>query len=296
MARVCSWCGLPDAGWLASLVPLGSALKPAYEPIVLCRKPLSEPTVAANVLRWGTGALNIDGTRIDAAGDALGGGMVSKGRPKASEGWDRPWMHDSAVTDAKKIESAAKVAHAQALGRWPANLAHDGSDEVLAGFPVTGASKATRGRRTGKSAGVLGEFAGQDDVTMGHDDQGGSAARFFYCSKASKSDRNAGLEDLIAQSDSAHRRTNLEETGDNPYLRGITERKNTHPTVKPTALMQWLVRMVTPPGGLVLDPFTGSGSTGKAAVREGFSFVGCEMTPEYAEIARLRIDHAVRNR
>ena len=111
----------------------GTALKPSYEPVTVARKPLVG-TVAANVLEHGTGALNIDGCRV-ATGDKLGGGMVSKGRPCVSEGWDRPWMHDAAVTEAKKLESAEKVAKAQDLGRWPANLIHDGSEEVVGLFP-----------------------------------------------------------------------------------------------------------------------------------------------------------------
>lgn len=278
----------------------GTALKPAFEPIVLCRKPLSEPTVAANVLRWGTGAVNIDACRVGTS-DKLGGGMVSMGRPMVSEGWDRPWMHDPRVTDAKKIESARKVAHAQELGRWPANLAHDGSDEVLAGFPVTGASK--RAIVTSKPGGIYGGGQGLPAHTgeYGYDEPAGSAARFFYCAKASKSDRNEGLDDMpVAPSAASQFRPNHAEgaangESGNPYGRWSPVR-NIHPTVKPTALMQWLVRMVTPTGGIVLDPFTGSGSTGKAAILEGFNFVGCEMTPEYAEIARRRIDHAVNSR
>ena len=112
----------------------GHNVKPALEPICLARKPLSEKTVAANILRWGVGGLNIDACRVPTE-DKLGGGMVSMGRPKASEGWDRPWMHDQEVTERKKVESAAKVAAAKTLGRWPANLAHDGSQEILDLFP-----------------------------------------------------------------------------------------------------------------------------------------------------------------
>jgi len=275
----------------------GTALKPAYEPIVLARKPLVG-TVARNVLSHGTGALNIDGCRV---GDE--GGTKAVNHVKKADGRLERW--DEQFAGARnEIESIGK-------GRWPANFAHDGSPEVLAEFPVTGASKATRGRRTGKSAGVLGEFAGQDDVTMGHDDQGGSAARFFYCAKASKSDRNEGLDDLPEQPSAASEfrpnHTAKAEAGEdgNPYGRWSPVRNN-HATVKPTALMQWLVRLVTPPGGTVLDPFTGSGSTGVACAREGFSFIGCEMTTEYVPIIRgrvgyaydkaARVDHAVNSR
>jgi site-specific DNA-methyltransferase (adenine-specific) len=155
----------------------GTALKPACEFFTLCRKPLSEKTVAANVLKWGTGGINIDGCRVG--------------------------------TD---------------IGRFPANLIHDGSQQVLELFPETNKD---------------------------------SAARFFYCPKASKKDRDEG---------------------------------NTHPTVKPTALMQYLCRLITPTGGVVLDPYMGSGSTGKAAVKEGFSFVGCELDEDYYKIATARIE------
>ena len=297
----------------------GTALKPAYEPIVLARKPLGAGTVARNVLTHGTGALNIDGCRVRTS-DTLGGGMVSMGRPKAGEGWDRPWMHDREITEAKKIESANKVAHAQSLGRWPANLAHDGSPEVLAEFPVTTSGKmkagTVRAAREEPGSVCYGTFGGRatDNDTPGDsgsaarffkscpiDDEDAEAARLYYCAKASKSDRNAGLDDLPEQPSAAsefrpnHTEGAANGEDGNPYGRWSPVR-NTHPTVKPTALMQWLVRLVTPPGGLVLDPFTGSGSTGKAAMLEGFSFVGCEMDPDYAKIARLRIDHAVNSR
>jgi site-specific DNA-methyltransferase (adenine-specific) len=137
-------------------------------------------------------------------------------------------------------------------GRWPANLIHDGSDEVVGLFPVTGPARASM---RGDRAGVNTDFSGPDGL-RGHDDAGGSAARFFYCAKASKADRGEG---------------------------------NGHPTVKPTELMRYLCRLVTPPGGVVLDPFMGSGSTGKAAVLEGFRFIGIEREAEYLEIARGRI-------
>jgi DNA modification methylase len=234
----------------------GTALKPAVEPITVARKPLIG-TVAANVLEWGTGALNIDGCRVPTE-DSLGGGMVSKGRPKVSEGWDRPWMHDAAITERKKQESAAKVAAAEALGRWPANLIHDGSDEVLALFPDSkgqqGDVRGTEASRTGgDGTNCYGEYGRVPAAKRG---DSGSAARFFYCAKTSKKDREEG---------------------------------NVHPTVKPTDLMRYLCRLVTPPGGIVLDPFMGSGSTGKAAMREGFKFIGIERDESYFDIAEARI-------
>lgn len=206
--------------------------KVKHEPIVVARKPLIG-TVAANVLAHGTGAINVDGCRV---GDEP---ITQHGR-NASE--------NRAMAGANYAEAAGRAW----TGRWPANLIHDGSDEVLAAFP-------------------------QD------------AGRFYYAAKASKRDRNEGLDDFTARAEPAHRRSNIEETGDNPYLRGVTERLNTHPTVKPTDLMRYLCRLVTPPGGTVLDPFTGSGSTGKAARLEGFGFIGFELSEEYTRIATARI-------
>ena len=231
----------------------GTALKPALEPLTVARKPL-QSTVAANVLEHGTGAINIDGCRVP-TDDKLGGGMVSMGRPKASEGWDRPWMHDPEVTERKKIEAASKVAAAEALGRWPANVIHDGSEEVVGLFPETGKST---GGRIGNAGGGSVPNVPTGTFEAGNPGYGdtGSAARFFYCAKASKADRDAD---------------------------------NKHPTVKPTALMRYLCRLVTPPGGIVLDPFMGSGSTGKAAILEGFQFIGIEREAEYVAIAKARI-------
>ena len=233
----------------------GTALKPALEPITVARKPLVG-TVAENVIKWGTGAINVDGCRVEASGDKLGGGMVSKGRPKCSDGWDRPWMHDPQVTERKKLEAARKVAEAEALGRWPANLIHDGSDEVVGLFPVTTSGAMKRSVEAYEGPSVTGLLRGRSGPNNQHGDSG-SAARFFYCAKASKSDRGES---------------------------------NRHPTVKPTDLMRYLCRLVTPPGGTVLDPFMGSGSTGKGAKLEGFNFIGIEREAEYIEIARARIE------
>lgn len=177
----------------------GTALKPAWEPAVIARKPF-RGTVAENVLRHGTGAINVDGCRVKANDDPLR--------------WERPRnMGFHGGTD------QGKCAALTSDGRWPANLAHDGSPAVLDLFPR-------------------------------------EAARFFYSAKASKADRGEG---------------------------------NTHPTVKPSDLMAYVCRLVTPPGGLVLDPFAGSGSTGVGALREGFRFVGIELSEDYAAIARARL-------
>ena len=259
----------------------GTALKPAYEPIVLCRKPLSEPTVAANVLRWGTGAMNVDGCRVGdevrvnpAAANKAGGASLNMSATGMPEG----------------------VAGREAVGRWPANLCHDGSPEVLAEFPDSKAGVQTRP----KGSGGIWSDVSNDPCGPQYGDSG-SAARFFYCAKASKADRNRGLDDRPEQPSAASEfrpnHTAKAEAGEdgNPYGRWAPVR-NTHPTVKPSPLLQWLVRLVTPLGGTVLDPFTGSGTTGVACAREGFLFVGCEMEDEYVPIATARIDNAVNAR
>jgi hypothetical protein len=213
----------------------------------VARKPLAG-TVAANVLAHGTGALNIDGCRVGTDDTRQRCGATTLGRMN-DDGWQ---------PDAERIGGSA-------CGRWPANLIHDGSDEVLAGFPA----------QSGASAPA-------------------SAARFFYCAKASKRDRNEGLDDMpdtiLARScqaqAEAERGNVVEEAGGAFNKARIT--KNNHPTVKPTDLMRYLCRLVTPPGGLVLDPYTGSGSTAKAAALEGFRFTGFEIDPGYHAIAERR--------
>ena len=237
----------PD-GW-------GTALKPACEFFTLARKPLSEKTVAANVLKWGTGGINIDGCRV---------GTEERENPAFGvAGW-------------RKQEGRADVQEAQSKtvqGRFPANLIHDGSQEVLELFPETKSAGKARAASEGTHGGKSGIF-GIGEPAMRYGDDGGSAARFFYCPKASKKDRDEGL-------------TNV--TGSD----GVTiVSRNNHPTVKPTALMQYLCRLITPTGGVVLDPYMGSGSTGKAAVKEGFSFVGCELDEDYFKIATARIETA----
>ena len=219
----------------------GTALKPALEPITVARKPLVG-TVAANVLAHGTGALNVDGCRVPMNGevvvtgqgtsDAIYGG--GKGLRPADMGTQQFTSHDA--------------------GRWPANLIHDGSGEALAGFPETksGGYPPEGGQRSQVSTYGKPTARGEQKFTSSE----GSAARFFYCAKASKKDRGDG---------------------------------NSHPTVKPTDLMAYLCRLVTPPGGVVLDPFMGSGSTGKAAHAEGFNFIGIERDPDYFRIASDRI-------
>jgi site-specific DNA-methyltransferase (adenine-specific) len=216
----------------------GTALKPAHEPIVLARKPF-EDTVANNVMQHGTGALNIDGCRVETT-DSFGGGT------KGTSGFAAGYEHDGWVAGSS-------------LGRWPANVIHDGSDEVVGLFPSSKAGKPRPDRGTG---GIWSESMGIPCGPQYGDD--GSAARFFYCAKAGKSERNAGLP----------------------------KDTNIHPTVKPLELMKYLCRLITPPNGIILDPFAGSGSTLVAATLEGFNSIGIEMTADYLPIIEARIKWA----
>jgi site-specific DNA-methyltransferase (adenine-specific) len=248
----------------------GTALKPALEPITVARKPFPS-TVAANVLEHGTGALNVDGCRVGAGADDFA--KLSAGVEairKRGGTMENSWKNSSDLSGANPANPS---------GRWPANLIHDGSDEVVELFP----SESER----------VEYVAMNGEVVTG--EEGGSAARFFYCAKASKSDRDEGCEGLKEKP--APKGNHQGRDMENPAnalggLHGARSR-NHHPTVKPTDLMRYLCRLVTPPGGLVLDPFAGSGSTGKGAVLEGFRFVGIEREAEYVEIARRRIAHAV---
>jgi site-specific DNA-methyltransferase (adenine-specific) len=209
----------------------GTALKPACEFFTLARKPLSEKTVAENVLKWGTGGINIDDCRVgdneminQSAGNKAGGNSLNmsvKGMPQEVN----PTINK---------------------GRFPANLIHDGSQEVLDLFPDKN-------------------------------------SRFFYCPKASKKDRDEGLGEFDLKVAGGLQGRHDGSLGKQTFSR------NTHPTVKPTALMSYLCRLITPPNGVVLDPYMGSGSTGKAAIREGFGFIGIEIDEDYHEIAKARI-------
>jgi site-specific DNA-methyltransferase (adenine-specific) len=230
-------------------------------------------TVAANVERHGTGALNIDGCRVGVRTENESG--WSKTGSKAGE--NRSMSGPNYARDAKDEAG---------LGRWPANIAHDGSEEVLAVFPEThGAGHARESNRHGEATGLF-ALQGAGGNRFGDE---GSTARFFYCAKASKSDRNEGLEGLEAKPSYM-----VENGGKTAGLNGVryertTAHQNNHPTVKPTKLMRGLCRLITPPGGKILDPFMGSGSTGKAALLEGFEFVGIELQPEYCAIAEKRM-------
>ena len=270
----------------------GTALKPAHEPMVLARKPL-EGTVANNVLTYGVGGLNIDGSRVVADGenfDNLKSRPIGKLNTRRNDETDEEF--DARVGESP--EQLAALAKLKELGRFPANFIHDGSDEVVALFPD---SKGMATQKSGANINVYGGNALNESSTTfpeireGFNDSG-SAARFFYCAKASKRDRNEGLEGFEAKRDHDGRKDGG-VGGDNPRNRTNNAKLNHHPTVKPTSLMQYLIRLVTPPNGIVLDPFMGSGSTGKACAYEGFDFIGIEQSAEYVEIAQARIDFAV---
>jgi DNA modification methylase len=256
----------------------GTALKPAFEPVIVARKPI-EGTVANNVLKWGTGGLNIDGSRIGTET------ISTHNAPKGSFAGGEP--------DRGSDTSSYK----EHTGRWPANIILDPYTAELLD-EQSGTSKSATGKVAATNSGNStwnamdgGNFdAGRTREWEGYGDSGG-ASRFFYVAKASKRDRNEGLDDLDAQ---RHSDRELADGvgGDNPRNRTNQAKQNFHPTVKPTSLMEYLVKLVTPPNGTVLDPFTGSGSTGKAAILQGFDFIGIEMTEEYLPIIEGRLKHA----
>lgn len=262
----------------------GTALKPSWEPVILARKPL-EGTVADNVQAHGTGALNIDGCRVPVSG----GDNIFAKNPHTKGGFG----HAQASVYG---DSVGAPEYNPSRGRFPANLIHDGSEEVLAGFPQS----SVTGKRSEQSRDA--EVEGTNWLMSNHKSteyiDSGSAARFFYCAKASKSDREEGLEELDAKAFGysnqalADLKRGIDDAARQSGVNSVKMRKNTHPTVKPTDLMRYLCRLVTPPKGTVLDLFMGSGSTGKAALLEGFSFIGIEKEKQYIEIAAARLRHA----
>jgi DNA methylase len=230
------------AGW-------GTALKPALEPITMARKPLAS-TVAANVLEHGTGALNVDGCRVsgEPSPSVKRRESAAPGASLGATGWETP-ARPACYNQQRPGEQ---------LGRWPANLIHDGSDEVLGLFPETmGGNFPANGKRSKGTDNAYGAFNGKEQEARSMGDTG-SAARFFYTAKASAAERQ-----------------------------GVT-----HPTVKPLDLMAYLCRLVTPPGGIVLDPFAGSGTTLKAAISEGFQAIGIERDFAYHAMAERRLNGA----
>ena len=273
----------------------GTALKPAVEEWILCRKPLSEPSVAANILNWGTGGLNIAGCRVGNE-PRVNPGMSSLGV-----------MHDD-NWQPKEILTPT-------LGRYPSHLLLSHAEECHPGACVEGCPALELDKQSGiRKSGLLtkpvssattknayGDYSQRSMV--GYGDEGGVSryfTQFYYAPKASTTERNLGCEGLPKSQRNA---TRLDGVGGVPYRIGedgkITAKavrppeSNTHPTVKNQQLMRWLCRLITPPGGTVLDCFAGSGSTGVAAIAEGFHFIGVELDPEYAAIAEARLNHAV---
>lgn len=246
----------------------GTALKPAYEPIVFARKPLIG-TVARNVEAYGTGALNIDASRIEGTPAPTTQGQSD---------------HAGALYGIDQREQRVFEGHAG--GRWSANvlLDEDAADllDAQTGELTTGVFKGTQ-RSAEKFDAVYGSFAG--DRADDHPASRGGASRFFYTAKASRTEREAMLEDMEPTRRSDGREKDIE----NPRLR-TNARRNDHPTVKPVDLMRWLCRLITPPGGLILDPFMGSGSTGMAALDAGFRFRGIDQDEHYVDLARRRIE------
>ena len=257
----------------------GTALKPAFEPVIVARKPLIG-TVAENVLTYGTGGLNIDGSRV-------AGNKPSVPQPKLGV---TNGVYEFGTGEGRNGEMSDN-----SQGRWPANVILDPyTAELLDEQSGISKPEAARTGLKGGNNGALGEFGGSTADAIGHwpADSGGGASRFFYVAKASKRDRNEGLEALPLIKGGAMSGAEYREGKPTNH----PERQNFHPTVKPTDLMRYLVKLVTPPGGVVLDPFTGSGSTGKAAILEGFKFIGCELTEDYHPIIEGRLRHAEKMR
>ena len=254
----------------------GTALKPAFEPIVVARKPI-EGTVANNVLKWGTGGLNIDGSRIDGKPRTTHTDGNHQGLPAYEGGW-----------------KDALIAGAQ--GRWPANIILDPYTAEL--LDEQSGQVRSNHNKTNDNSGFGDSYVGGSltrPVSGPMYSDSGGASRFFYVAKASKRDRNEGLDELPDTHPGEITGRKVGSAGaQNGGYAGMTEtpRKNIHPTVKPTTLMEYLIKLVTPPGGVVLDPFTGSGSTGKAAILQGFDFIGIEITEEYLPIIEGRLKHA----
>jgi len=270
----------------------GTALKPAHEPIVMARKPLSEKTVVDNVLEWGTGGINIDDSRV-----AFKDGADKKESTQKNQHADfgtKPLTGNVIYGDYSMVEPK----NYNPPGRFPANLIFDEeAGKILdkqSGISKTGDIKPYKENTKSSIHGDDRFFKSREVRTTYFAGDTGGASRFFYCPKTSKTDRNEGLEDFEDKQSVRHIRQNVGRK-DAGSMVSSEPRKNNHPTVKPTDLMLYLIRLVTPKGGTTLDPFMGSGSTGKAAVRGGFDFIGIEREQEYMDIAKARIDYEQKN-
>jgi len=253
----------------------GTALKPAFEPVIVARKEI-EGTVANNVLKWGTGGLNIDGSRIGTET------ISTHNAPKGSFAGGEP--------DRGSDTSSYKEHN----GRWPANIILDPYTAELLDEQSGDRQAGAFPKRADRTTNQIFKYGLQERDKRINLDSGG-ASRFFYVAKASKRDRNEGLDELLETTAADMVDREPDSAGMNSPRAGAgrtSGAKNFHPTVKPTSLMEYLIKLVTPPNGTVLDPFTGSGSTGKAAILQGFDFIGIEMTEEYLPIIEGRLKHA----
>lgn len=284
----------------------GSALKPANEPIVLARKPLEKGlTIAENVLKWGTGAINIDGCRVEFTD------IVNMGATQTTNNLSKVKFFDDDRNNLEKPIETYKSG-----GRFPANLilTHHEDCECIENenwncvddCPIKILDEQSGVLKSGAmnsiaKGGKYNVYGTMTERIVTNEASEGGASRFFYVAKASKSERNKGLdgfkiykqEELSSQEKTLTRVRENGTIGENPYLGKTAEAKNIHPTVKPIKLMQYLIRLITPPNGIVLDPFCGSGTTGVACKLEGFQFIGLEQDEEYSKIAQARIDNYV---
>lgn len=281
----CAFCkqhGTQEARRLyEETVGIGSALKPAVEPITIARKPISEKTLVDNFIKWGVGGLNIDASRV---------GMSQE---------DKEMLDAKASTNNNGInfdvgEGKAKgtATPANILGRFPANLIHDGSDEVVELFPQTKSGNLNNGHKRGDGTGN--SFMGGGGTVIGnYGGDSGSASRFFYCAKASKSERNMGCEGLEEKPKVFNGQSDKPSKDMKDLEKRFTTlpKANNHPTVKPIALMEYLIKLVSREGHTILDPFAGSGSTGIACKNLKRHFIGIEKEPEYIKIAEARINN-----
>jgi site-specific DNA-methyltransferase (adenine-specific) len=286
----------PYEGW-------GTALKPAHEPIVMARKPLSEKTVVDNVLEWGTGGINIDESRITYK-DLDDRKSVDRSDRKVSMGW----RTDDYVNGVGEHTLPPEQAKGNDEGRFPANiiLSEEAAENLdqHTGISKSGIRKPTKRKEYNQ---VVYGKRGDVDTIRGFNDKGG-ASRYFYVVKPSKKEKDFGMGGVVGEKfrNGNYGNTRLCDTcgktdnGTNNHIQcqgnfsyveeKVDKRKNNHPTVKPIKLMEYLIKLVTPVGGTTLDPFMGSGTTGIAALTNGFNFVGIEMGEDYMDIAQQRID------
>lgn len=273
------------AGW-------GTCLKPAFEPIIVARKPF-KGSLVDNVLEYGVGGLNIDDCRVE-TDDEIKGGTMPDFRDIGKKSKESIGIYKLSFGQISG-EVARKEYTPSENGRFPANviLTYDETDfeEVCGGFPINNKPNGSLTKKYNCNNDIYGKLPPRNEFDSYGDS--GSASRYFYCAKASKKDRDEGLDEFKENKVNDGRNASI----DNAFQRGETLRKNIHPTVKPTTLMQYLVRLVTPKDGIVLDPFMGSGSTGKAAMYENkernadYNFIGFELNKEYCDIAEARINY-----